>query len=234
LVEAERIATASVPPGPHRLDALDRVLPALHRRIRRSAQAVHLLLTEGFAHEATILSRSLFEDSLKLGTLRRAGADRTRLLLGWMNESTNHAERILQEGVRSGDQDPADMREALRIRRQVLADEAQRLGIAGKLRTFGDERGMAKALDRLSQYHSYLYATQVTHGSESAFLFDPDPVGDTGIDTKAPNVEIAGVALGLAVVSVLLAHIDVAEMLNWPGVAEAAALLDAPLPTTQT
>ena len=65
LLKAERIATTSVPPGPHRLDALDRVLPALHRRIRRAARAVYLLLTEDFPYEAVIVARSLFEDWLK-------------------------------------------------------------------------------------------------------------------------------------------------------------------------
>src|SRR5690349_15688291 len=62
-----------IPPGPHKLPELDRVVVAIHRKMRRAALAVHLLLANGFAFEATIVSRSIFEDSLKVGTLRGAG-----------------------------------------------------------------------------------------------------------------------------------------------------------------
>jgi hypothetical protein len=137
---------------------------------------------------------------------------------------------MLREGARSGGQKPAEIEDALRIRRLNLAAEAKRLGITGKLRAFGDERGMANTLGRLDEYHSYLFATQLTHGAESAFIFDPDPVGDRNLAIVAASVELSGVALSLSVVSVLRSHIDTAEMLNWPGVPEAQALLEAPLP----
>ena len=59
-------------------------------------------------------------------------------------------------------------------------------------------------------------------------MFDTDPVGDSSVEA-VPSVEVAGAALSLSVVSVLQSHIDIAEMLGWPGVAEATALLQAPL-----
>ena len=74
-----------------------------------------------------------------------------------MSDSTNHAERLLREGARTGGQEPAEIQDALRVRRQYLATAAKELGIAGKLRSFGDERGMAKSLGRLHEYHSYLF-----------------------------------------------------------------------------
>lgn len=234
LAEAEQIARRFTPKGPHKLDALDRMLPAIHRRVRRAAVAVHELLQAGLAYEAAIVARSLFEDSLRLGMLHDVGPRRTELLLGWMHESTRQAERLLREGAGESHQNLVEVQEALKIRRAALEGEARRFGVTGRSQKFPDERTMAARLGRLSEFPSYLLATHVTHGAETAFMFDPDPVGDTSSAFPEPSLEVAGAALSLSVVSVLKSHIDVAGMLGWEGVPEARALLDAPLRAFQT
>jgi hypothetical protein len=232
LLEAERLASGSIPKGPYELDSLDRVLPALHRRVRRSALAVHLLLSAAHPFEAAIVGRSLFEDSIKIGALRIAGTQRARLILGWMSESTSHGERMLREGSRARGTDLDEVLEAVKVRRRYLASEASRLGIVGKLKTFPDERQTAESLGRLDEYYAYLFASQITHGAETAYIFDPDPVGDATDTLAVSSTQVAGAALTLSVTPLLRAHIDVAEMLGWPGAVDAQILLHSPLAGT--
>jgi Family of unknown function (DUF5677) len=231
LSEAEALASTSVLTAQRDLPGLDRVVAAIHRRIRRAARAVAVLLDANYPHEATVVARSLFEDSLRVGALAQAGPGRTSLLLGWLAESTSQAERLLRLGEELDSHDRREREDALRSRRIRLEEEARRLGVRGQWRRFPNERAMAKAQGLLQEYYHYLYATQVVHGSELAFLFDPDPVGDRDHESPTAPVpmEVRAAALSLTVTSLLRAHIATAEMLGWRGSKEAQSLLDAAL-----
>jgi hypothetical protein len=232
LREAEQLATQSVPPGPHNHPAFDRLVVAVHRRVRRLARAILLTLDAGFPHEAAILGRSLFEDSLRLGVLASADAvTRTGLIASWMVNSMSHAETMLREGERGGAFDPAERAAVLAERRTRIELAAKQYGVKGKWPRFGSEAQMAKQLNRRDELRSYLFASQVTHGAETSFFFDRDPVGDNERDglIAAPLDEVAGAALVLAAFGILRGHIASAKILGWPGGDQAQHLLDRPI-----
>lgn len=190
-----------------------------------------VLLDEGFAHEAAIVARSLFEDSIRLAVLRQAGDNRTGYVFSWLMESMKHAERMLREGERDGRFDPVERDRVIQARRARLMADAARFGVTGRWPRFGSDEQMARQVGWHGEYHMYLYATQLVHGAETAYFFESDPVGDADNPGQIaePTYEVRGVAVGLAVTSVLRAHIAVAEMLGWAGAPEAQALLDEPI-----
>lgn len=158
-------------------------------RCRGLFGAVRLLAESGFGHEALILTRPLFTESLMLMELAAAGdRDRISLVTGWSLASVDDLEGVMREAQSRGE-DCSDQLAALPTLRASLEAYARRNG-ARVRRWRPDEKKLADKhrdgdgyLDfRMSHHfvHGSSFAGEQRHRTDGDVVFVGGPAADQG------------------------------------------------------
>src|SRR5262245_3311648 len=109
---------------PHDADVL-----ALFDRCRSMLGAIRLLLWQDFVHEAVLLGRPLFNDSLTLAELARVEySRRAELVIGWKMASLADLEGVALHQQSRGDDATEELQWIAEQRAQV-EEYARRLGV---------------------------------------------------------------------------------------------------------
>lgn len=214
-------------PRPADFGVVEAYAVALHFRCHSLLKAAHLLLREGYVHEAAILGRPLFSDSLLLAEL--ADSDpitRGSLVVGMSLDGIARHEKYLRaredEGV-----DVSAERKRLAEARRGEEQFAREQGYSTKHHE-PDERLdlLAAKHGRSSEYSTLLLTHQFVHGATGVVL---DRVGRDGdkavIDTRValakPWVRDFGI---FAARSTLHASDAIYTLLGWTRPPELTAL----------
>jgi hypothetical protein len=139
---------------------------ALFDRCRSLHRAVHLLLAQGFTHEAVILGRPLFIDSLALAEFAAVDEkQRGSLAVGWMLKSLQHLEGYWLDRQSRGDDVTYELAHMERQRRE-LQEYASSRGYGTQHWQPGDHaKGLADKHGRGSEYGGYLVSHMFVHGT---------------------------------------------------------------------
>ena len=149
----------------------EREILEMYARLRGLFFGIRVLLREGLGEEALILFRSLFEASLRLLQLEAEPSRRPALVLGWLNDSVNRKQKLLELAARRREIPDVDLkREHLQEERRSIQRRQQELGIA-QLPTFLDPFAGAKRLDLEGPHWFYEVGHNLTHGTRVAHLF---------------------------------------------------------------
>lgn len=170
----------------HSLDVL-----ALFDRCRSLLGAIRLLLAHGFVHEAVMLGRPLFTDSLMLAEY--ASADerrRVELVIGWSIASLGAVEGLFRDAGSRGE-DVAEALSKLAERRAELEEYARRHG-AGSRSWQPDDHAKQLALKqgRGDEYTALLVANQFVHGATAAVSERYSQVTENTVEVGGPAVEL--------------------------------------------
>lgn len=149
--------------GPrHNLEIL-----ALFDRCRSIFRAVWLLLERGFAHEAVMLTRPLFTESLMLAEFADAGdTQRLELVIGWSLASLADLEGIYLEGKARGDDVTDELRKIADRRAQHHAYARRHNATARHWRP--TEKQLADKHGRGDELAGFRLAHHFVHGSTMA------------------------------------------------------------------
>lgn len=150
-----------------------------------------ILLEQDQAEEALILSRSLFEDSLRLTQLADAGDDRAAYVLWWANDSIQRQIGLFREAVRAGLTENADKSiRQLQEQQEGIRQFAERNGI--RLKRFLSELDAAIKFERMESFWSNRVNDQMVHGSDTAHIFRRTNLSEdhVGLHLKCPNLNI--------------------------------------------
>jgi hypothetical protein len=139
----------------------------LFDRCRSTFGAVRLLLEHGFAHEAVMLGRPLFTESLMLAELADANETRrVELVVGWWMRGLADVEGIVREGQARGD-DATDDLAAIATRRAELEEYARRRD-ARTRQWRVDEKKLAETHGRAAEYLDFDLTHHFVHGTPMA------------------------------------------------------------------
>ena len=137
----------------------------LYSRLRDTYDAMLDLIARRFGHEATILARPLFTESLMLGELAAVGEpDRATLVIGWWMRSLTDLEGMYDLAERLGDDKTilSMQRELLKSRRQEFQRYARRRG-AGTKTWKPNEPNMAHKQGRERDLVDFEFANLFVH-----------------------------------------------------------------------
>jgi hypothetical protein len=207
----------------HDLDVL-----ALFDRCRSTLGAIHLLLLEGFVHEAVLLGRPLFTESLMLAEL--ASVDPTRraeLVVGWQTAGLASFRGMVLEARSSGD-DVTDELVRLDARKAELERYAARLGV--RTRAWKpNEKALADAHGRSDEYSAFRLAHHFVHGSALAASQRYSTIADDTAAVGGPAAQLDPWATDgalFAVYSLLHACRAACRIFDWPEPPQLQRLLD--------
>jgi hypothetical protein len=140
---------------------------ALFDRCRSLHRAVLLLLShDGFVHEAVILGRPLFTDSLALAEL--AAVDDTRrgsLVVGWALNSEKHLQGYFLERRSRGDDVEDELRAGAERERQIRQYAADHGYSTEHWQPDDDAKRLALAHGRADEYGAMLVTQMFLHGT---------------------------------------------------------------------
>lgn len=199
-----------------------------YARTRSLFSAARFLLDAGYPEEAMILTRSIFETSLRLEYLAAVDeTGRAALVLGEISRAME-SYRQLDRQRRMLRPDPEkDQRVDSMIDKRLreLQSAKQRLGIS-RPRRFPGDKDMAKRFGHLDSYFGSRLASEITHGGHLAQVTRTRPRKDEiRIFHRNTNAWfIAGVGVAAAEAA-LHAQCAIASILGWD-VQEADALVE--------
>lgn len=142
---------------------------ALFHRCRSLHSAVRLLLSQGFTHEAVMLGRPLFMDSLALAEF--AAVDEKRrgsLAVGWVLASLQRLEHYFRDQESRGHDVSAEIEQLGKRRHEVLTYASEQGFDAKHWYPEGDPKGLADAHGRGSEYGGLLVTHMFVHGAWTA------------------------------------------------------------------
>jgi hypothetical protein len=162
-----RTAPDNIEPGP----TADIHTLAMFVRSMRLYDGVITLLEAELPEEATVLARSLFEDSLRLDHLAANFDDRYAYVLSWANDSITEAIGLFREAQSLGlDDDPREAIADKEMRRRELQEYQHRNGIK-KLRRFPSTKHLARLYRDAEDAWFYAATHEFVHGSEIAWFW---------------------------------------------------------------
>lgn len=235
---AEQI-DGSVPQGPMDIDAPFHYAHAFYGRDRRLYDAVRGLLEEGLPEEAWILTRPLFEDSVRLLQLAHSSRDDAAETLwdyvefelgkldGLAKESGRLGLVTAQEAARQADQIAAD-RGQLRDKRRETGSTAAKCRdpflaphkVLGEVEGCPNEWGLGgPALAALKDdLHSHLLAHRMVHSGVPSVVHMHATLdsGVSAILARTTDPRVIGGAGVFAMNSLLRAHVATGALLDWP------------------
>lgn len=130
-----------------------------------------LLLKAELPEEGAFLTRSLFEESLRLQQLAAEPEARNALILGWANKSIDEKRGLLLVAQSLGlDQNIDTDLASLEDERRHLHEYRTRHHVAS-LRSFRSVRDAAVQFDRKEDYLTYEWTHESVHGSDAAWMF---------------------------------------------------------------
>jgi hypothetical protein len=186
--------------APHEL-----AIATLFDRCRSTFGAVRLLLTHDFAHEAVMLGRSLFTESLMLAELAAANETRrAELVVGWWMASLADLEGIVREGEARGDDAPDELAGIAERRTKIERYAADR-GV-GTRHWKPDEKALAAAHGRAAEYIDFRLTHHFVHGSSMAAEQRQSKADDNLVVVGGPGADVDtwGLPAGLSAATSLL------------------------------
>ena len=139
---------------------------ALFDRCRSLHRAVHLLLYEGFTHEAVILGRPLFIDSLALAEFAAVDEkQRGSLAVGWMLASIQHFEGYWLDRQSRGHDVTYELAHMERQRREFQEYASSRGYGTQRWQPHHHAKDLADKHARGSEYGGYLVSHMFVHGT---------------------------------------------------------------------
>jgi hypothetical protein len=199
---------------------------ALFDRSRSTLGAVRLLLLNNFVHEAVLLCRPLFTESLMLAELAGATSKRrAELVVGWMMSSLADLRGVLLEAKVRGEEVDEELA-ALETRSAAITRYADRHGVSTKAWR-PNEKQLADKHGRGNEYGAFRLTHHFVHGSAMAVSQRYSKgAGDVAfIGGEAASLTIWADDTGLfASLSLLQACKAICEILEWP-VPEQVSLL---------
>lgn len=200
---------------------------ALFDRCRSTFAAVRVLLRHQLAHEAVMLGRPLFTESLTLAEL--AASDDTRrveVVVGWALHNLADIDGMYREAASRGD-DVSEELSAITDRRAQLEEYARRHG-ARPRHWSPNEKNLAGAHGRQAEYMDFRLAHHFVHGSTMATQQRYARIADDTVAVGGPHAEfdIWAKPAGLfASYSLLYAVRALCSALHWPEPSELTSLL---------
>jgi hypothetical protein len=145
----------------HQLEIL-----ALFDRCRSLHRAVLALLSQGFVHEAVILDRPLFTDSLALGEFAAVDDERRgSLVVGWALGSLQHLKAYFLDRQSRGHESEAELR-AITERETQVEQYARDHGFGTRRwQPDDDAKRLARDQGRDEEYSALLVAQMFVHGT---------------------------------------------------------------------
>jgi hypothetical protein len=210
-----------VPSGNVQGTPFDGVILSMFWRTVRHYDAIVILLERDLPEEAAELSRSLFEESLKL---RQVGEDQDRRL-ALVAQHLQNGITQLRYLFDTAD-DPAAQAKVTEQERQ-LAELARRNGV-GKYAEFLSPKAAAKRYQRVEDLDFHALTQQFVHGNEIATTFSRDQ-STPGVLTVRDRTTTLWVQLGVALfasLSLVEATRGTAQVFGWQGVDALAAIQD--------
>jgi hypothetical protein len=206
----------------------------LFDRCRSLLGAIRLLLAHNFVHEAIMLGRPLFTDSLALAEFAAVDAKRrAELVVGWALGSLTDLEAIFRH-ARSPEEDASDELAAVRRRRADLHAYARDNGLGTKQwRPDEHAKTLAEKHGRGDEYAALLVTHQFLHGSTNAVSQRYSKATDDTIDVGGPAAQLdvwASDAGNFAAYSTLHAARAACKIFGWAEPSELAELLAACAP----
>jgi hypothetical protein len=202
---------------------------ALFDRCRSMLGAIRLLLAHNFVHEAVILGRPLFTDSLALAEL--ASIDEKRrgdLVIGWELGSLDALEGILRDDESRG-VDQSDGLAKVAERRSEVEAYARREGFRTRRWQPDDHaKALADKHGRGDEYSALLLTHLFVHGTTLATAQRYSQVAEDAVEIGGPAVELrvwANDAGLFAAVSTLYAARAICQILGWEEPPELETLL---------
>lgn len=202
---------------------------ALFDRCRSMLGAIQHLLLHDFVHEAVMLGRPLFTDSVALAELASVNEKRRGdLVVGWEMASLHQLEGMFLRAAARGD----DMTEALghvAQRRTQLESYARQNGFSTRQWMADDHtKDLAEKHGRGDEYSALLVTHHFVHGTTMATSQRYSQVADDTIEVGGPAAELRAWAndAGLfAASSTLHAARAICQILGWDEPPELEALL---------
>lgn len=202
---------------------------AVFDRCRSMLGAIRLLLAHNFVHEAVLLGRPLFTDSLSLAEL--AAVDdkrRASLVFGWYRAGLADLEGLLRERQSRGD-DVAEMLDKLASSRERLETYARERGIETRhWRPDDQAKSLADKHGHGDEYIAMRVTDHFVHGSSMAVSQRYSQGADETVVVGGPGADLetlAGDAARFAAHSALHAARAVCRILGWAEPPELEALL---------
>jgi hypothetical protein len=165
----------------------------LFDRCRSLFAATHLLLTHRFVHEAVMLGRPLFTDSLMLTEYASANeTQRVELVMGWSIASLAAVEGIFLDARRSRGKDVAAALTGLAERRREYEEYARRQGVE-RLRAWQPDdhaKRLASKHGREDEYGALLVTQQFVHGSTSAVSTRVSKIAEDTVEVGGSAVDL--------------------------------------------
>jgi hypothetical protein len=141
-------------------------IAALFNRCRSLHTAVHLLLAQGFTHEAVILGRPLFIDSLALAEFAAVDEkQRGSLAVGWMLKSLQHLEGFWLDRQSRGDDVTYELAHMERQRREIQEYASSRGYGTSHWQPDNHAKGLADKHGRGSEYAGLLVSHMFVQGA---------------------------------------------------------------------
>jgi hypothetical protein len=204
----------------------DLAVMALFDRCRSMFGAIQLLLSRDFVHEAVLLGRPLFTDSLILVELAALDAKgRAELVLGWSLASLADFEGIYRDAQTRGDDVDAEL-DKLAEQRKQLESDARRQSL--KRRRMPDEKQLAQRHGRADEYGAYRLTSHFVHGSTMAVSQRYTKADDETVMVGGPAALLEDWALDAGLFgaySLLHASRAVCHIFGWPEPPELDELL---------
>jgi hypothetical protein len=200
---------------------------SLFDRGRSTFGAVRVLLEHDFAHEAVVLGRSLFTESLMLAELARVDEPRrVDLVMSWWLDGLASLEGIVGEGI-SHDDDGDNHLAAIATRRAELQSYRADRG-SGRARRFPEEKDLAHTHGRAREYLDFRLTHHFVHGSAMASEQRVAKLADGLLVIGGPGADVetwASPAGLFAATSLLHASRAVCRIFGWEEPPELADLL---------
>lgn len=180
------------------------------------------LLGERLGSPALVLTRVLFEHSIRLGQFAEASETRRLgLVVHWLNDGLNQSRGLMSAYERLGDGPDPALRELAKakVERQRAALVGRRATLSNRdLRGFGSIRDASVRLGRLEDWVDYVLASQFVHGSEPSGVFRRQPREDrvAEFDSNADMADEGQVTVAaFAGSSLLSAYAAAASTMGW-------------------
>jgi predicted transcriptional regulator len=187
-------------------------------RCVRLFDAALLLLKAELPEEAAILSRSLFEESLRLQQLAADPDSRDALVLGWANESISQKVGLLETAKSIGldDDIESELAKLAESRKQLQAYQVRR-GVK-RLQRFRSEREAALRFSRQDDFWTYEWSHESVHGSDAAWMFARRAIasGAAALHAKTSDRAVRGGFTEFAAGSLTEAVKAVSTIFSWP------------------
>jgi hypothetical protein len=204
-------------------------IAATYDRCRSLFGAVCLLLASGFVHEAVILVRPLFTDSLMLAEMAALEEPRRlKLIVAWWLDSLAELEGTFREARSRGDDVTTELAH-IQQRRGDLHEYARERGIrTRKWRPDRHAKALASKHGRGGEYVDLLITHHFVHGSTLAGEQRYSRDEDDAVAVGGPAADLETWAPGtahFAATSMLHATRAVCEIFRWPEPPELERLL---------